>query len=239
MRTLAIVHQADAGPGVFAQAVRDSGATMDTWLLPAEGPPGDPLGYDAVLTFGGAMHVDQADEHPWLEAENELLRRLLAAEVPLLGVCLGAQLVATAAGGTVRRAGDPEIGWYRARATGHAQDDPLMAPLGPAFEALEWHSYEFLLPPGAVPLAASEACLQAYRLGPGAWGIQFHAEVMSRDYEAWLDDYRSDSDAVAMGLDVEQLRAAFRVAGPAWNELGRALCRRFVTVAAERSPRRR
>ena len=234
MRTLAIVHQPDAGPGVFAEAIRGSGAMLDVWLLPENGPPDDPLGYDAVLAFGGAMNVDQAAQHAWLRGEKELLRALLAADVPLLGVCLGAQLVAEAAGGTVRRASAPEIGWYEVRVTEHARDDPLIAPLAPAFEALQWHGYEFLLPPAAVPLASSEGCLQAYRVGAVAWGIQFHAEVTLADFGAWLEDYRSDPDAVAMGLDIERLRASLAVAGPDWNELGRRLCRRFMTVAADR-----
>jgi GMP synthase-like glutamine amidotransferase len=236
MRVLAIVHQPDAGPGIFADAIRGAGATLDTWLIAtSEGPPADPFDYDAVLTLGGAMHPDQHDEHHWLKREKRLLATLLEREVPLLGVCLGSELLAEAAGSGARRARSPEIGWYEVETTGEAASDPLMAPLAPSFEALEWHSYEVALPPGAVPLARTDTCLQAYRVGQGAWGIQFHAEVTLGDLERWLDDYRSDPDAVALGLDTGRLRSRTRRSIEDWNRLGRELCGRFLAVAAPSS----
>jgi GMP synthase-like glutamine amidotransferase len=236
VRVLAIVHQPDAGPGVFADAIRDAGATLDTWLLTTSPEsPDDPLGYDAVLTFGGAMHPDQLVAYPSLAQEKAVLGELLDRQVPLLGVCLGSELVAEAAGGEARRTGTPEIGWYRVETTDEAVEDPLMAPLAPGFEALEWHSYETPVPPGAVALARSAACLQAYRVGRNAWGIQFHAEVTLADLEAWLDDYRSDPDAVALGLDPGRLRSQTRALIADWNQLGRDLCARFLAIAAQSS----
>jgi GMP synthase-like glutamine amidotransferase len=166
-----------------------------------------------------------------------VLGELLDRRVPLLGVCLGSELVAEAAGAPARRASSPEIGWYEVEMTSEAARDPLMAPVARAFEALEWHSYETSLPPGAVPLARSATCLQAFRAGDTAWGIQFHAEVTLGDFEAWLDDYRSDPDTVAIGLDPEQLRSRTRAAIADWNRLGRDLCTRFLTVAAPSSRR--
>jgi GMP synthase (glutamine-hydrolysing) len=233
VRALAIVHQRDAGLGVFGPAVRSRDVQVDEWQL-AEGalPPGDPAGYDAVLTLGGAMHADQQARHPWLADEKVLLAGLLERRVPLLGVCLGAQLLAEAAGAPPRRATEPEIGWCDVELTDAAADDPLLAALQPGFEAFEWHSYEFPLPPGATPLARSATCLQAYRIGEWAWGIQFHAEVTGTDIEAWIDDARSDEDAVRLGLDTEALRQRTRASIGAWNELGRGLVGRFIDVAA-------
>src|SRR5258707_3567688 len=176
------------------------------------------------------MQVVQEREDGWIPAEQQLLRRLLERGTPVLGVCLGAQLLSQAAGGAVHRAPAPEIGWYRVRTTPEAAGDPLLRSLVPGFEALEWHSYEFSLPPGAVPLARSERCLQAFRVGSSAWGIQFHAEVSERDLEGWIDDYRSDPDAVASGLDPGALRAQTREAVAGWNALGRRLCGRFLAA---------
>jgi GMP synthase (glutamine-hydrolysing) len=178
------------------------------------------------------MHADQQARHPWLADEKALLAGLLERRVPLLGVCLGAQLLAEAAGAPPRRSPEPEIGWYDVKLTDAATGDPLLAALQPGFEAFEWHSYEFPLPPEATPLAYSATYLQAYRIGESAWGIQFHAEVTGTDIEAWIDDARSDEDAVRLGLDTEALRQRTRASIGAWNELGRGLVGRFIDVAA-------
>ena len=94
---------------------------------------------------------------------------------------------------------------------------------------------EFSLPPGATPLGRTEACLQGFRLGAAAWAIQFHAEVARSDLESWIDDYASDPDAVAAGIDPEALAAVTRAELPGFNQLGRDLCRRFLDVARERA----
>jgi GMP synthase-like glutamine amidotransferase len=228
VRALAIVHQPDAGPGVFAEAMRARDVRLDEWLLPDGPPPAEPTGYDAVLTFGGAMHSDQEDDHPWLRDEKSLLAELIDRRVPLLGMCLGCQLVGEAAGAPAHRASAPEIGWRDVELTPEAADDPLLGGLPSRFEAFQWHSYEAPLPPGATALAMSPICVQAYRLDGPAWGIQFHAEVSRADVERWIDDYRSDPDAVRIGLDPEALRQRTRESIEAWNELGRTLCERFI-----------
>jgi GMP synthase (glutamine-hydrolysing) len=233
MHALAIVHQPDAGPGVFADAMRARGVELHEWLIPDGPPPGDPSSYDAVMTFGGAMHADQEGDHRWLRNEKALLRELIARRVPLLGMCLGSQLVAEAAGAGARRASAPEIGWHEVELTSAGAADPLLGDLPRSFEAFQWHSYEAPLPPGARALAKSDVCLQAYRLDGPAWGIQFHAEVSAADAEHWIDDYRSDPDAVGIGLDPEPLRQRTRASIGDWNQLGRALCERFLDAIRE------
>jgi GMP synthase-like glutamine amidotransferase len=228
VRVLAIVNQRDAGPGVFGQAVEAAGHELVEWAPAEEDSPPD--AFDAAMAFGGAMNVDEEDRHPWLAAEKRLLAKLLERGTPLLGVCLGAQLVADAAGAEVRRAREPEIGWYEVERD--ASDDPVIGPLPERFTAFGWHSYEFALPPGAVALAHSAVCLQAFRAGARAWGIQFHAEVTPQILNAWLDGYRNDPDAVRVGLDPEALRAESEQRIDAWNQLGRGLCERFLKQAA-------
>jgi GMP synthase (glutamine-hydrolysing) len=235
MRALAIVHQRDAGPGVFAEAIQSKGFELDYWMLPESTRPPLPIAYDAVLVFGGAMHADQDDRHPWLRGEKALLRDLLEQGMPLLGVCLGAQLIAEAAGSPPRRAMRPEIGWYEVEVTDEGSSDRLLGPLAPSFPAFQWHSYEFPLPEGAAGLAHSEGCLQGYRIGDRVWGIQFHAEVTRTDAEAWIDDYEQDEDAVRVGLDPAALRQRTLGAMDAWNALGRGLCDRFLDAAATRA----
>lgn len=232
MRVLAIVHQRDAGPGVFTEAVVAADGQLDEWTLAERPePPADPLGYDAVLVLGGAMNVDEGERHGWIGEEEALLRELVAHEVPLLGLCLGSQLLAAAAGAQPRRASHPEIGWHQVEVTTEGADDPLLGPLGPSFEAFQWHSYEFPLPAGAVPLARSEVCLQACRLDERAWALQFHPEVSAADARHWIDDYRADPDAVRIGIDPAALGPETEQKIGAFNQLGRELCSRWLRTA--------
>ncbi len=227
---LAIVHQPDAGPGVFADAIRRSGAELDEWMIRDGAPPRrDPRDYSAVLSLGGAMHVDQTQAHPWLDRERALLRELVQERVPVLGVCLGAQLLAQATGGEARRAAKPEIGWYDVQISSEGAGDPIMGPLAPSFVALGWHSYEFYLPQDASLLARSTACIQAFRVGDRAWGIQFHSEVTRRDLFSWIDE--SDEDPDANGVDLDELRARSERSIEDWNELGRQMAERFLAQA--------
>lgn len=237
MRVLAIVHQHDAGPGVFGEAIAARGVSLDEWHIAENGdPPTDPLGYDAVLTFGGSMHPDSDADHPWMAREKELLRELLDRGVPLLGACLGSQLLGATAGATPKRASQPEIGWHAVELTPEGRDDPLVGPLAPGFEAFQWHAYEVPLPPGAFALATSAVSLQAWRVRDTAWGIQFHAEVIAGDAERWIANHRSHPEAARVDLDPGALRAETRERMPAWNQLGRDLCGRFLDVAAGVAP---
>jgi GMP synthase (glutamine-hydrolysing) len=230
MRVLAIVHQGDAGPGVFGDEMGERGVEVHEWMLGEQGtgPPLEITEYDAVMTFGGAMHADQEDRHPWLRVEKDFLAAMIVDEMPILAVCLGSQVLAEAAAGSARRAAEPEIGWHRVEVTPEGADDPVLGPLAPEFTAFQWHSYEALLPAGAVTLARSPVCGQAYRVGERIWGIQFHAEVTPADAEKWIDDYRSDEDAVRTGVDPDALRAETRERIADWNRLGRGLCGRFL-----------
>ena len=233
MRILSLIHQVDAGPGVFAEAAIARGAQLDTWLISEESePPADPRGYDAVMTFGGAMHADQDGEHPWLRPQRELLAGLLDSGTPVLGTCLGAQILTQAAGGQVRKMSEPEIGWFQIEVLPEGAGDPVIGPMPPVFEGFEWHAYECVLPAGAVVLARSASCVQAFRIGDSAWGIQFHAEVAAEAADSWLDDWDKDEDALESGLDPEALRAETHRRIRGWNDLGRALCGRFLDSAA-------
>jgi GMP synthase (glutamine-hydrolysing) len=225
---LSIVHQQNARAGVFADGAGD----MVEWM-PSKGPPPPLDGLRAAMIFGGAMHVDQDSAHPWLRGEKRLIGDLLDRGVPVLGVCLGAQLLAEAAGARPRRASRPEIGWHRVEVTPDGASDPLLGPHAPAFEAFMWHSYEADLPPGAVALARTPLCVQAFRLRDArAWGIQFHAEVTLRSLESWLDSWDEDAAAVATGVAPEAVRRESRRKIAAQTELGRGIAERFLAEAA-------
>jgi GMP synthase (glutamine-hydrolysing) len=189
------------------------------------------------MVFGGPMNVDEEHAHPWLRAEKRLLCELLERGTPTLGVCLGSQLVAEAAGGEVRRAERPEIGWHEIELTPEGGADPLLSVLPERFESFQYHHCEWLEPPGGVTLARSALALQAFRLGERpVWGLQFHPEVTEPDLVSWFDDWHDDPPAVATGLDPEAIRAESARKIGAWNDSGRALSTRFLELAAQLSP---
>ena len=228
MRVLSIVHEHTAGSGVFGDVLRERGEEVLEWVPPAGHPPPAETP-DAVLVFGGAMNCEQEARHPWLVGEKAHLGRLLAAGTPALGVCLGAQLLAEVAGGSVTRMDAPEIGWRSVLLERGAGSDPLLGSLPARFEGFQWHSYQLSPPPGAQVLARGTACVEAFRASSVPWwGIQFHAEVTGEDVEGWIDDYRSDPDAVTAEIDWDELRAVSRRRIARWNSLGAKLCRGFL-----------
>ena len=227
MRVLSIVHEADAGAGVFGVG----GAELETWV-PSATPPPSTEAIDAIMVFGGSMHVDQDDEHPWLTPEKAFLREQLERGTPILGVCLGSQLLAEAAGASPHRSPEPEIGWYDIEITEAGASDPVIGPLAPSIELFEWHHYVAPLPPGAVELARTPACVQAFRIdGKPAWGLQFHAEVTRENLWSWLDGW-DNAEAVNTSFDPERIRAASEQRIEEQNQVGRGIAERFLAEAA-------
>jgi GMP synthase-like glutamine amidotransferase len=232
VRVLAVVHHRTAAAGVFERPALAAGHELVEWL-PHESPPPQVDGFGAAIFLGAEAQVDQEDEYPWLREEKELLRGLLDANVPTLGICFGSQLVAEAAGAVVRPAPAPEIGWNEIELTVEGASDPVLGFLPERFEGFGWHHYEWLLPPAGVALARSAACLQGFRLdGRPAWGVQFHPEVTLADVGSWLDDWRTDPGAVATGLDPEAIRIESAAKIGYWNDVGRGISERFLAVAA-------
>ena len=224
MNVLAVVHGADAPPGSFADVVAGRGHALETWSMAWGSPPPRPVDdYGAVLLFGGAMHADQEARHPWLREEHFFIERLLDLHVPVLGVCLGAQLVAKTAGAPVYPAREPEIGWVDVELTGPAADDPVLCALPQRFPAFQWHYYAFDVPAGACELARSGVCAQAFRLGDAAWGVQFHPEVTLEIVSSWIEDSPADAPKDLLAETQERIED--------WTALGCSLCSAFVTAA--------
>ena len=223
MRILQIVHELDAGAGVFG--------AFETWV-PSSGPAPDG-DFDALMIFGGSMHIDQNDGHPWLTPEKEFIRRALERGTPILGVCLGSQLLAEAAGAVPFRMSEPEIGWYDIKITDAGAADPVVGPLAPSVELFEWHHYAAPLPPGAVELARTPGSLQAFRIdGKPAWGLQFHAEVTRDDLFRWLDGWE-EAEARLTDFDPDAIRAASELRIEGQHEVGRQLAERFLAEAGK------
>ena len=228
MRVLSVTHGPSVPGGVFDEAVEAAGHSLERWQVP-DGATPDPAGrYDAVMVFGGSMHPDQDDRFDWLGSEAEFLGDVLAAEVPVLGVCLGAQMLARAAGAGVRAATTPEIGWYEVSLTPEGSSDPVLGVLPTRATVFQWHHYTFDVPEGGVELARSEVCTQAFRLdGRRAWGIQFHAEVTYPMLESWVGEDPDELPMPAADLLAESTSAIGRS-----NAQGRWLADGFLREAS-------
>ena len=143
--------------------------------------------YDALIVLGGPQHPDQGDIYPHLVEEMKCIEDAMKRDIPVLGICLGAQLIAYALGGGVRALKQWEIGWYDLLPSKQAATDLLFCELTETHPVFQWHGYTFDLPHGAIHLAESETCKnQAFRYGQHAYGFQFHLELDERLINRWL-----------------------------------------------------
>jgi GMP synthase (glutamine-hydrolysing) len=233
MRILSLIHETDVPSGSFSATARELGHTVDERSFSLGSPPLSPADtYDAVMIFGGIDNVAERAAKPWMERELEELGRLIAGDTPVLGVCLGGQLIAAAAGGSVFPMGHERAGWQEVERTPEAPEDPLIGALPPRFRAWLWHEYQFSLPENAVPLARSEDCLQAFRLGDHVWALQFHPEVTAHIADDWIERYGEEAGVDRGKSHVEVARNI-----ASWTQLGHVLCRRFLASAASHSTR--
>jgi len=229
MRILAWLHAEIEPPGRLADVVAARGGCIESNLVPAEGVR-DPRGYDGLLIMGGPQSAN--DTHlPYIRRELELLRRLIAEEVPILGICLGAQLLARAAGAAITPAPMRELGWFRVTPTPGGMEDPLFESLpGEGLHVFQWHGETFSLPEGAVLLATAEHVPhQAFRLGRRQYGLQFHVEADAGMVERWLAAGEEERRHLgASGI------AALRADHARHMENAHAFCRRMGLAWLER-----
>ena len=218
-------HVAHEGPGSIAGAVADTGGELALVRLDLGEPlpPADAVG--GLVVMGGSMGVHDVDEHPWLEPERALILEVVGRDLPVLGVCLGAQQLAFALGAVVTAGPEEEVGPGQVELTAAGRRDPLLGPeynglSGTTVPCVHWHSDTFSLPEGAVHLAATRSYPhQAFRVGTRTYGLQFHVEVDRQLAGAWRPLL---PDGVTLTpADVSRVEGA-----------GRRLLRRFVDVAA-------
>ena len=160
-------------------------------------------GYEALIILGGPMNSDQIDSYPNLITEVDIIREAVERDMSVLGICLGAQLLAKALGGAVSRNAVREIGWHDVELTEAGLNDPVLSTFAPTQEVFQWHEDGITLPPGAELLATSPAsAVQAFRYGQHAYGFQFHLETNRPLIDRWLtvpahlDTLREERDSV-------------------------------------------
>ncbi|HMJ78625.1 MAG TPA: type 1 glutamine amidotransferase [Iamia sp.] len=193
---LVVQHLEPEGPVLIGEALHAAGVEVVV-VRPDRGEPvpASVDGLDGLVVMGGPMSARGDDGFPSRRAELALLGAAVEAEVPTLGVCLGAQLLAVAGGGEVEAGPELEVGWGTVVLSDAAAGDPLLAGIGPEVPVLHWHGETFTLPAGAVLLASSARYPhQAFRLGPAAWGLQFHLEVDAAAVARFVAAFGAEAD---------------------------------------------
>jgi GMP synthase (glutamine-hydrolysing) len=189
MKIHTLQHDAAEGPGHIEPWARGRGHTLSATQLFNDEPLPSPEDFDWLVVMGGPMNVYQTAEFPWLTREKRFIEAALHAKKTVVGMCLGAQLLADVLGARVRRNEHAEIGWFPVQLTPDGQRSTLLSSLPAEFTVLHWHGDTFELPRGATHLARSEACAnQAFTYGPRALGLQFHLEFSSQSVRALLQE---------------------------------------------------
>jgi GMP synthase (glutamine-hydrolysing) len=182
------------------------------------------------------MNVDEVDRYPFLADEILWIRRALDARLPLLGICLGSQLLAKALGARVHANAVKEIGWYEIELTADAADDRLFRACDRVVHVFQWHGDTFDLPEDAVLLAGAKLCrIQAFRVGDSAYGLQFHIEVTQPIIADWLSEPGNCGELAGLDyIDPQAILAATPERLPPMTELGRTVLGRWADLCQAR-----
>jgi GMP synthase (glutamine-hydrolysing) len=214
-------HESGAPAAILGEALVEAGLRLDVRRLCAGDEVPDSLeGYSALIVLGGEMNVGEEADYPFLLAERELQAAAVRSGLPTLGICLGAQQLATACGGGVVRRAETALGWYPFVVE---HEDVLLAGVDPRTPVFHWRDYACRLPAEAVLIASGDGDPQVFRVGAAAWGIQFHPEPSFEVLAGWFaEDPESVARHTAHGVD--ELLAECRRRLPA----SAALCRQVV-----------
>ncbi len=220
------------GLGTVADAAARAGWRLDLRNLNRGDPvPDAPRDTDAVIVMGGPMNVNDMHEFPFLDVECRFLREALQHQVPLLGFCLGSQLIAKAAGSVVTPAPRKEIGWYDVELTPAAMHDALFQGCPPRLGVFHWHGDTFDLPPGATLLCTHDVVPhQAFRLGLSTYAFQFHIEMTAAMIEDWIARNGEELAGVRSYIDPAAILAAIPSRLPAMQAVAATVFDRWFAL---------
>ena len=188
-RILVLQHIKSEGLGIIGKALRQKGIAVDFLrIFKGDRIPKSINGYDGLIILGGPMGVYEEDVYPFIKEEITLIKSAIKNNTPILGICLGTQLLAKAAGADVYKGKKKEIGWYKVELTDEGAKDQLFIGLPDEFTVFQWHGDTFDIPENSKCLASSELFPhQIIKVGKNAYGLQFHLEVTAEMVKEWID----------------------------------------------------
>ena len=225
LRALIIQHEEPTPPGFVNEWLDEHGAIVETLRIDIDDREVDPSDYDLIVSLGAECAAFD-DSMPFVPREARLMRRAVDADVPVLGLCFGGQMLARVLGGEVFRSDVSEIGWLAVRS-----NEPELVPEGPWFQ---WHFDAFTVPPGATLIAESDVGPQAFVAGRSL-GLQFHPEVTTEIMGDWVRVYRHELDAD--GVDPDALLEETKRRAPETRQMSRQLLERYLSDIAGLSSR--
>ena len=232
MRVAVIENMGVTRHGQVGVALHEAGALVDVFRPFADQRLPDFGRYDAAVVFGGEQAAVDDIAHPYLSRLAAAMREAVAAGQPVLGLCLGAQVLARGLGARNRIGKSKEFGWTKIALNEDGARDPVLAAAGETFTSFEWHSDSFDLPDGAVALAASaKVPLQAFRVGHAGYGVQFHFEANRAVVADWVRRFPAAVDAMDPRFR-ERMETRARTQGTGADKTGLALARAFVALVA-------
>jgi GMP synthase-like glutamine amidotransferase len=220
LRVLILQHEEPTPPGHVTDWLAERDASVETLRIDIDDRDVDPRSYDLIVSLGSEFAAFD-DSKPFVSREADLIRTAVGADVPVLGLCFGGQMLARVLGGKVYRGADTEIGWLPVRSK-----DPDLVPDGPWFQ---WHFDTFTLPPGATLVAESDAGPQAFVSGRSL-GLQFHPEITTEIMDDWVRVYRHELDAD--GVDPDALLEETKRLAPESRRMAWQLLERYLSEVA-------
>ncbi|MFQ5329318.1 MAG: type 1 glutamine amidotransferase [Thermodesulfobacteriota bacterium] len=234
-RVIVLQHVEHEGLGILDGLLKGRGfVTEFVRLYLGEKVPETVTGYSALIVLGGPMGLYEEDSYPFLREEVIFIQKAMKEALPTLGICLGAQLIAKAAGAAISSGKKKEIGWYSLGLTDEGREDHLMKSLPHELNVFQWHGDTFDIPDGTTNLASSALFTnQAIRAGRNAYGLQFHLEVTEDMVREWIAVNRGELEGVTHYIDPEAILKDTPYALPLLNQFGEALFSRFLDLACK------
>ena len=232
MKVTIIKHIDIEGPGTIGDCLDDKNIPYNVIdIFNGEPLPDSLSDVSSVIVLGGPMNVYEEDKYPFLKQEDEFLKEVIEKDLPTLGFCLGAQLIAKAKGARVKQNHQKEIGWFKVSLADNGSNDPLFQGFQREFDVFQWHGDTFDIPDGAVKLAESELCPnQAFRIGSNIYGLQFHVEVTDEMIYQWIDAYRDEINSLKGLVDPDQIIADTKIKSENYKAQANLFCSNFIKL---------